>query len=189
MNRRTALYLTLALVAIAIGVATYFARRTTTVSTVATQTPHPVAAKIAVGKPAPQFTALTTAGLFDLARSKKPVFLEVFATWCPHCQRETAAINELYAADKANVAFVAVSGSETGMDGQSPETANDVLTFAQKFHVKYPIAYDGAKTVANLYLQDGFPTIVIINRAKKISYIGSGEIPTDELNAALQKVI
>ncbi len=174
---------------IAIGVAIYFARRTPTVSPVATRTPQPVAVTIAVGKPAPEFTALTTHGPFDLQKAKKPVFLEVFATWCPHCQRETSTINELYGAYKGTVDFVAVSGSETGMDGQSAETANDVLTFAGQFKVRYPIAYDGAKTVANLYLQGGFPTIVIISRAKRISYIGSGEVPTDELNAALQKVI
>ncbi|HEY8314473.1 MAG TPA: TlpA family protein disulfide reductase [Candidatus Baltobacteraceae bacterium] len=189
MNRRSALYVTFGIVVIAIAVALFFARRTSTVSTVATQTPPPVSAKIAVGKRAPEFQALTTHGFFDLNKTTMPVFLEVFATWCPHCQRETTTINELYAAYKGKVAFVAVSGSDTGIDGQSPENANDVLTFVQRFHVKYPVAYDGTMTVANLYLQGGFPTIVIIDRSRKITYVNSGEVPTDVLNAQLQRAL
>ena len=39
-------------------------------------------------KTAPQFEVATTAGYFDLSKTRKPVFLEIFATWCPHCQRE-----------------------------------------------------------------------------------------------------
>ncbi|HEY8296622.1 MAG TPA: TlpA disulfide reductase family protein [Candidatus Baltobacteraceae bacterium] len=189
MNRRSALYVTLAIVVVAIAAAIYFARRPSTISPLATQTAAPVAPKIAVGGRAPEFQALTTQGLFDLNKTKKPVFLEVFATWCPHCQRETAVIDELYRANLGKVAFVAVSGSNVGIDGQTPETAADVLRFAQQFHVKYPVAYDGELTVANRYLQGGFPTIVIIDRSKHITYVNSGEVPADQLNAELQKVL
>ena len=38
----------------------------------------------------------TTAGLFDLSKTRKPVFLEVFATWCPHCQHEAPIVDRLY---------------------------------------------------------------------------------------------
>ncbi|MGZ3523019.1 MAG: TlpA family protein disulfide reductase [Vulcanimicrobiaceae bacterium] len=186
MNRRLARYLTLAVAVVAIAAAIYFARTTTTVSHLATQTPPPVA-KATAGQRAPEFQALTTHGLFDLNAVNKPVFLEVFATWCPHCQRETSTINALYDTWKNKVSFVAVSGSDTGMDGQSPETPADVLNFAQRFHVKYPVAYDGTLKVANEYLQGGFPTIVIINPHKKITYINSGEVPSSELNAEIAK--
>jgi len=139
--------------------------------------------------PAPEFEAATTAGHFDLAEVKKPVFLEVFATWCPHCQRETAVLNKLYAAYGKKVAFVAVSGSDSAMDGDSPASAADVLKFATIFNVKYPIAYDGRLAVADLYLQGGYPTIAVIDAKKTVSYINSGELPYDTLAAEIQKVL
>ncbi|HUZ48477.1 MAG TPA: TlpA disulfide reductase family protein [Candidatus Dormibacteraeota bacterium] len=149
----------------------------------------PTIGKAVLGATAPEFQAATTDGPFDLATAKKPVFLEVFATWCPHCQRETAVLNKLYAAYKNRVAFVAVSGSDTGMDGASPASEVDVLNFRTRFQVQYPVAYDGTLAVANLYLQGGFPTIVVIDSHKKIAYLTSGETPYGELASQLNKVL
>ncbi len=149
----------------------------------------PTIGKAVLGATAPEFQAATTGGPFDLATANKPVFLEVFATWCPHCQRETAVLNKLYAAYKNRVAFVAVSGSNTGMDGATPASEEDVLNFRTAFKVQYPLAYDGTLTVANLYLQGGFPTIVVIDRHKKITYLTSGETPYGELASQLNKVL
>lgn len=156
----------------------------------------PIVGKAQVGQPAPEFQASTTAGFFDLAKTKQPVFLEVFATWCPHCQHETAVVDRLYGAYGKRVAFVAVSGSGTAMDGTSESSPVDVLNFAQQFNVRYPIAYDplirepnNPKSVANLYLQGGFPTFAIIGKDKNVSYLSSGEIPYDQLAAELNKVL
>lgn len=156
----------------------------------------PILGKAQVGKPAPEFQASTTAGFFDLAKTSKPVFLEVFATWCPHCQRETAVVDKLYAAYGTRVSFVAVSGSGTAMDGTSESSPLDVLNFAQQFNVRYPIAYDplirepnNPKSVANLYLQGGFPTFAVIGKDKNVSYLSSGEIPYGQLAAELDKVL
>jgi cytochrome c biogenesis protein CcmG, thiol:disulfide interchange protein DsbE len=156
----------------------------------------PIIGKAQVGRTAPEFEASTTSGLFDLAKTNKPVFLEVFATWCPHCQRETAVIDKLFAAYGSRVAFVAVSGSGTAMDGTSESSPLDVLNFAQQFNVRYPIAYDplirdpnNPKSVANLYLQGGFPTFAIIGKDKKVTYLNSGEISYDDLAAELNKVL
>jgi len=149
----------------------------------------PTIGKAVLGATAPEFQAATTDGPFDLATATKPVFLEVFATWCPHCQRETAVINKLYAAYKNRISFVAVSGSDTGMDGASPASEEDVLNFRTRFQVQYPLAYDGTLAVANLYLQGGFPTIVVIDSHKKIAYLTSGETPYGELASQLNKVL
>jgi len=144
---------------------------------------------LTIGAKAPEFQASTTAGLFDLAKTSKPVFLEVFATWCPHCQRETQVLNKLFATYGKQMAFVAVSGSDTGMDGSSPASQADVLAFAQKFAVAYPIAYDGQMTVFDLYNQGGYPTIVIIGKDKKVAYATSGEIAYADLTTQIQKAL
>ncbi len=156
---------------------------------VETASQSPIVGKAQVGKPAPDFEVSTTAGLFNLSKTSGPVFLEVFATWCPHCQRETAVIDRLYRAYRSRVAFVAVSGSQTAMDGTSASSQLDVLDWARRFHVEYPVAYDPLLNVANLYLQGGFPTIVIIGRDKNVAYLNSGELSYQELAAAIDKVL
>jgi len=150
----------------------------------------PVSAPIAAGQIAPQFTLPTTAGPFNLDTETKPIFLEIFATWCPHCQRETVVLNKLYDAYKSRVAFLAVPGSDTGMDETSPETQLDVLNFQTRFDVKYPIgAFDPNLAIAKRYLLGGYPTIVIIGRDKKITYANSGEIAYPELASALNSAL
>jgi cytochrome c biogenesis protein CcmG, thiol:disulfide interchange protein DsbE len=149
----------------------------------------PVVGKAQVGQPAPEFEVATTQGFFDLSKVKKPVFLEVFATWCPHCQHEAPVIDRLYQRYKGELEFVGVSGSETAMDGTSASSELDVLDWTKRFNVQYPVAYDPLLNVANLYLQGGFPTIVIIGRDKKVAYLNSGEIAYDDLVAAVNKVL
>ena len=149
----------------------------------------PTASALASGQKAPQFQTPTTAGPFDLNAQTKPVFLEVFATWCPHCQRETAVLNCLYEKYKDRVAFIAVPGSTNAIDGQSPESQGDVFAFEQHFSVQYPIAvYDPSLAIANMYLKGGFPTLAVIDKNKTISYYNSGEVPFDELDRALASV-
>jgi thiol-disulfide isomerase/thioredoxin len=143
----------------------------------------PMYAKLAVGDPAPQFAAATTAGPFDSSKTGgKPVLLEVFATWCPHCQHETSVLNELYGKYNGKLDIVAVSGSNIGIDSNAPESQADVINFAQQFNVKYPIAYDSSLDVAKKYLQGGFPTIVLIDKTGKIAYVDSGEIDPGTLS-------
>ncbi|MBV8602785.1 MAG: TlpA family protein disulfide reductase [Candidatus Eremiobacteraeota bacterium] len=184
---RTILYVSLAVVAIVLIVAVSLASRVPKTASNA-----PTSANIKVGDAAPEFAVATTNGPFDLKTvlaSGKPVFLEVFATWCPHCQRETTTIDGLYKRYGDKVGFVGVSGSQYAIDQSSPESQMDVIGFQQQFHVTYPIAYDGELDVANKYLQGGFPTIVVVDKSGKIAYINSGEIDGKELAAQLQKVL
>lgn len=140
-----------------------------------------------IGKRAPDFEVSTTQGLFDLDAARKPVFLEVFATWCPHCQRETAVLNRLYSQYHAQIAFVAVSGSSTGMDGRSPASQADVVRFAQRFDVRYPIAYDASLGVMHAYIAGdrGYPTFALIAPDKTIVYLDAGEVPYGDLSRAI----
>jgi thiol-disulfide isomerase/thioredoxin len=150
----------------------------------------PTPVKLQIGQAAPEFTAATTQGPFDLAKaSGKPVLLEIFATWCPHCQRETAVLNALYDAYKTQVDFVAVSGNMVGMDATSPASQEDVMNFVQRFKVRYPVAYDPDLTVANKYMQSGYPSIVIIGKDGKIFSLSSGETAPETLQKALDAAL
>jgi len=147
-------------------------------------------AGVVVGSHAPTFSVSTTEGPFDLADVKTPVLLEVFATWCPHCQREVAVLNSLERKYGAQIAFVGVCGSPySNPDTGAPSSQSDVLAFAQAFSAGYPIAFDPEFLVAQKYLKTGFPTIAIIDRSKTVTYIDSGEIPESHLDAAIAAVL
>jgi thiol-disulfide isomerase/thioredoxin len=178
------LYVTLAVVAIGAIVAVGLSNRVSK----AAQTVNP-STTLAVGSTAPSFAVDTDAGHFDLAGVSSPVFLEVFATWCPHCQHEVPVLDQLAKKYSGKVAFVGVTGSPYGVDGSSPENQADLTAWVERLGVTYPVAYDANLTVANAYLQGGYPTLVVIDKNKKIAYIGSGEVPPATLSKALDSVL
>jgi thiol-disulfide isomerase/thioredoxin len=187
-RRKPILYVTLGLIAVALVVTVaVLSRNPTVVPQSATET-H-AQSTLKVGDTAPPFAVSTTAGPFDLATAKTPVLLEVFATWCPHCQRETKIMNALYAKYGRQITIVAVSGSNVGADNNTPASQADVVAFAQKFNVAYPIAFDPDLKVAGAYLQTGFPTIVVIRADKRVSYIGDGELPEATLATAIKAAL
>jgi thiol-disulfide isomerase/thioredoxin len=142
----------------------------------------PIYAPLTVGQKAPPFAVTTIDGRrIDSSALHGPILLEVFATWCPHCQRETATLKQLNERYGTSLSIVSVTGSDTGSDERSTETADDVRGFARYFKLSYPVAYDPDLTVAKKYLQGGFPTVVFISASKQITSVESGEIPMKKL--------
>ena len=185
LNRTTIKYGTLAIVVIAVVVAVALANRVPQ----AAQTPNPQASGLVVGSTAPDFSITSNAGPFALASVTTPVFLEVFATWCPHCQHEVPVVDALAKKYAGKVAFIGVSGSPYGVDGSSPENQSDVDAWIARLNVTYPIAYDPDLKVANQYLQGGYPTMVLIDPKKVVKYVGSGELPPATLEKAINGVL
>ena len=105
--RRVILWLSIALISIGAIVSIAIANRSIPPIT---ETAPPFN-QLSVGDSAPLFSAATTQGAFSLGATHRPVFLEIFATWCPHCQRETVVLNQLYEKYEKRVDFVAVTGS------------------------------------------------------------------------------
>jgi thiol-disulfide isomerase/thioredoxin len=184
INRTTIIYATIAVLAIGAIVAVALANRVPQ----AAQTVNP-STTLTVGQTAPEFSVNTDAGAFDLASVSSPVFLEVFATWCPHCQHEVPIVDALAKKYSGRVAVVGVTGSPYGIDGSSPENQADVTDWVAKLGVSYPVAFDQNLTVANTYLQGGYPTLVLIGKDKKIAYISSGEVPIATLEKAIDGVL
>lgn len=180
-RRRTMLFVSLGILAAAVITAVVLGSRVPKSASDA-----PITAQLGVGQKAPDFQVSTTGGPFQLSGALgKPTLLEVFATWCPHCQRETAVLNSLYARYGKTVNFVAVSGSPYDVTSQGNETQADVFSFAQKFRVRYPIGFDPELAVAKSYLQGGFPTLVLISKDGIVQAIRDGEIPERDLDRAI----
>jgi peroxiredoxin len=184
-RRRIAVIGSLCVMAVVIVVAIALASRVPKAASDA-----PINTALAVGQKAPEFQLATTAGPFDLANAGgKPTLLELFATWCPHCQHETAVLNDLYPKYRAKANVVAVSASPYSMDRTAPESQADVVDFMTKFSVIYPVAFDPTLGVANKYLQGGFPTVVLIGADGIVRGIRDGEIPEADLSKALDAVL
>jgi cytochrome c biogenesis protein CcmG/thiol:disulfide interchange protein DsbE len=150
----------------------------------------PFSASLAVGQKAPEFAVSTTGGPFSLAAAGgKPTLLEVFATWCPHCQREVPVLNDLYVTYRDRVNVVAVAGSPYGMDQSAPESQADVVAFVDQFKVQYPVAFDPTLDVAHKYLGTGFPTVVLIGSDGTVLAMRDGEIPRADLAKALDATL
>lgn len=155
---------------------------------------------LSVGTTAPNFTGLptpdcTTYSLSQFA-GKSVVVLELFATWCPHCQNETQVLNQLQASNAGKgVQILSVTASPNGhlyeQGDTSPLTMADLRWFTTTFSLKYPALYDPSMQVANSYgLDSGYPTYYVINKAGVITSVGSGEMGNtqiqSEIDAALQ---
>ena len=185
-NRRKAIVFgSIALLAILIIVAVVMANRVPEVASTA-----PIDSKIKVGDSAPDFTVSSTGGPFTLSTSSgRPTLLEVFATWCPHCQREAPVISKLANEYKGKANVVGVDGSPYAIDESSPETQNDVVNWADKFGATYPVAFDSNLDVAHKYLQGGFPTVVLIGIDGKVAAIRSGEMPPTDIEAGINALL
>jgi thiol-disulfide isomerase/thioredoxin len=184
MNRRVIIFLTLALIVVGAIAAVGMASR---VPSAVTKAPH--VANLHPGDSAPPFQISSTAGLVDSATVGKPIFLELFATWCPHCRRAVPVLNDLYRKYGTRIQMIAVNASGIGADEQSPETQSDVVAFAQSLNVQYPVAFDPDLTIAGAYLKQGFPTVVIINAKKKVSSVTAGEQTEAQLEKRIKAVL
>jgi thiol-disulfide isomerase/thioredoxin len=187
-RRRLIAYGSFALLAIVI-IATIVVVNNNGVANSAAQAP--VISQIKVGDTAPNFTVSTTGGPFQLAVNgkDKPTLLEVFATWCPHCQREAPVISALAKKYQGRANVIGVAGSDVGMDHTSPESQVDVYDWSQKFGATYPVAFDPTLDVAKKYMTDGFPTVVLIGTDGKVQSLRSGEMPAADIEKALNASI
>lgn len=148
----------------------------------------PIYAPLKIGAVAPSFEVTTIDGRrIDSAHTTGPILLEVFATWCPHCQKETSALDDLHRRFGDGLNIVSVSGSNTASDGVSPESLDGIRRFVNDFGVTYPVAYDPRLAVAKSYLQGGFPTVVFIDAQKHITAFESGEVSLARLETQAKK--
>ncbi len=137
-----------------------------------------------VGTAAPDFT------LFTPDRKKvrlsdyrgKTVLLEIFATWCPHCQAEAPHLLRLYnALPASNVVFLSVNGDS--------EDAASIHAFTRYFGLPWPALLDpgspagsfrqegGIGPVSRAYGLSYFPTFYIIDAKGRIAWRGDREQP------------
>jgi peroxiredoxin len=148
------------------------------------------------GAKAPDFTLKTPQGqAVSLSDYRgKAVLLELFATWCPHCQAEAPHLARL-ARELApqGVRFVSINGDS--------EDAASVFAFHRYFASPYPALLDyqgspsgsftklgAAGPVSKAYRLQSFPTFYVIKPDGTIAWGAQGEQPDALLKQKLLAV-
>ena len=136
------------------------------------------------GTVAPPFTLKTPQGeAVSLSDYKgKAVLLELFATWCPHCQAEAPHLARLAAQLKPHgVQFVSINADS--------ENAASVFAFHRYFGLPYPALVDQGRPtgsftqqgasgpVTSAYHLHSYPTFYVIKPDGTVAWASDGEQP------------
>jgi peroxiredoxin len=122
-----------------------------------------------VGSEAPDFVLRTLMrdkqSLKELIKGKKSIVF-FWATWCPYCRKEIAAISKnMPDIQKKGIQFVFVNV------GEAP---NKVRSFLEKNKIEADVFLDENSTVAEKYRVVGLPTFVYVNKNGVINQVENG---------------
>lgn len=134
-----------------------------------------------VGKEAPQVKLpLLGGGELDLAayKGKKYVVLDFWASWCPWCRKSTEHFlktSEKYKDQDVAFYMVAVRDKEEA-----------IQKYLKDNNINPKLALDPKRAMADPYLVDGIPHIVVIDKEGKIVKVAVGE---DKVGPAMEEAL
>ena len=135
------------------------------------------------GEPVPDFSAPGLAGArvtWTEARAGDPAVLVVWASWCPHCQRELPVVARV-ARGFPGVRVVTVTTAIGAHPGPSPEE------FVRSQHLVFPTAVDdAASTLAAALGVRSFPTVFWVGKDGRVTAVTEGERGEAAVRAAFQ---
>jgi thiol-disulfide isomerase/thioredoxin len=110
---------------------------------------------------------------------KQPVFLEFWATWCELCEELLPRVKAAHAAYGSKVEFIGVNVTVN----QSPDRVRKYVAAHQP---GFRTLYDDQGTSIRAYQVPTTSYVVVVDRAGKVVYTGTGG--TQDLNGVLRKV-
>lgn len=139
---------------------------------------------LTIGDVAPDGQAAPLGGgaalTLSATQGQKAMLLVIFGTYCPHCQVETKALNQLFATlDPNKVAILAVGMGDTDAK---------VARFKERFACKYPLAVDENHKLQRPFNIVGVPTYFVLDSKRVVRAQGNAE-SFDVMNAQIQKVL
>lgn len=134
------------------------------------------------GDTAPDFTVMTLDGTGftlseHLADDGRPVFLNMWASWCPPCRAEMPDIDDASETHE-DVKFIGVAAND------DPAKAAE---FATSIDVGYTIGFDEDGTVASAYEVVGLPASYIISSDGVILERIFGSVTEDDIDEILNR--
>ena len=138
---------------------------------------------VKVGDAMPVFTIVHDDGtqLTSSSLKGKVILVNLFATWCPPCQKELAAVkDQLWPKYRDNKDFVLlVIGRE--------HTDADLTKYNQKKGFAFPLYPDKNRAIFNAFAKNLIPRSYLIGKDGKVVYTSKGY--TDQEFAELMKQI
>lgn len=162
--------------------------------------PGSMGAPRGVGQPAPDFPLTALDGqpgrLSDYAG--RPVWINVWASWCAPCRAEMPDIHAVYQEERSKELLAASardggSGDETGLAlllVSIGEDASVVRRYAATTRViELPVFVDPSYTIAEQYRINGLPTHYFIGRDGAIRDLAIGGLKPGAMRQRLAKIL
>ena len=108
----------------------------------------------------------------------RPVFLEFFSPYCPHCLNMIPRVEQLCEKYGDRVVFIMVSYGEKGVD-----------EVKEKYNPRPVILIDIDGEVFRRYNVGGVPSFFILDRKHRVVWRGAGEMDVEALESALGNVL
>jgi thiol-disulfide isomerase/thioredoxin len=119
--------------------------------------PESIAQSTLIGKPAPLFEADHVSGPFSTKLADlrgHVVIVDFWATWCGPCAMTIPRLKQLHA-KYPDLRIVGISSEETP----------DILAFVSRAGMAYTIGRDADDKISALYMREGIPMFVMIDKA------------------------
>jgi peroxiredoxin len=119
---------------------------------------------------APDFTLTTLEGEnFNLgAQRGNPVILNLWASWCPPCRAEMAALQQVYQEFQPEGLVVAA------VNASNQDSVSEAAAFVSQNGLTFPVPLDRSGSVSRLYNLTSLPTTYFIDRSGVIQNIVIG---------------
>ncbi|MDR1880883.1 MAG: TlpA family protein disulfide reductase [Tannerellaceae bacterium] len=125
---------------------------------------------VKVGQVAPAFTVVSDNGAEFKSSSLqgKVILVNFFATWCPPCQKELAAIQEtLWPKYKGNAQFALLVIGREHSDA-------DLTEYNKKKGFDFPLYPDKDRAIYGAFAKSLIPRTYLIGKDGKVLYAGTG---------------
>jgi peroxiredoxin len=147
-------------------------------------------AQVAVGSRAPGFHAVTVDSV-PVARTLadyrgRVLLVNIWATWCPPCEREMPMLQRLYEEyHSKGLALAAVSMDTPGME-------DAIRDFITRYSLTFDVLYDSKGDITRDYMTTGAPVTFVIGKNGVIRYIHLAAITDSdamEIRALLDRLL
>ncbi len=156
--------------------------------------PKPV--ELLVDKPAPavKFTTHQNVVIDTAAIQDEALVLKFYASWCVFCKQSLPQMEAVHQEYKdRGVRFLNVNLD----DPQDPRTGRrfdqeQSLAKLKELGVTYDVVFDPQKEIGNLFRVQSYPTMVVINKAGKITNVNMGAISgnrVDDFKKQLDRIL
>ena len=108
----------------------------------------------------------------------KPVFVNVWGSWCFGCTAEARTLARFARAHERQVAFLGIDTGDSRAEGRA---------FYKRFDVPYPSIWDPRRLLAGDWVR-GAPTTLVFDRRHVLVRRIEGTASFAQLNAALKRV-